>query len=92
MDMYEKDIHKKIESANEKAVQDIIMSEPVWVDIMPAGEAIRGMEDHMVLHSGPPIDFDNMCELHKRGMVNAALFEGWAGTEEEAIEMIKAEK
>jgi len=90
MDMYEKDIHKKIESANEKAVQDIIMSEPVWVDIMPAGEAIRGMEDHMVLHSGPPIDFDNMCELHKRGMVNAALFEGWAGTEEEAIEMIKA--
>jgi len=44
----------------------------------------------MILHSGPPIDYENMVMLHQRGMVSAMLFEGWAKTEEEAVARLKA--
>ena len=61
----------------------MIDADPVWVDIQPAGESVEGMKDHMILHSGPPISFDQMCPLHRRGMISGVLFEGWAKTEEE---------
>jgi hypothetical protein len=84
------DIRQKINDANEKAVNCIIDSDPVWVDILPAGEVIDGLEDYMILHSGPPIEYKDMCMLHKRGMVSGVLFEGWAKTEKEAIELIES--
>lgn len=83
-------IREKVNAANEKAVKCIIDSDPVWVDILPASEVIDGLEDHMILHSGPPIEYKDMCMLHKRGMVSAMLFEGWAKNEKEAVELIEA--
>ena len=44
----------------------------------------------MILHSGPPVDYDDMVMLHKRGMVSAMLFEGWAKDEKEAVEIIRS--
>lgn len=84
------DIREKIERANEQAVRCVIDADPVWVDIQPAGESVEGMKDHMILHSGPPISFDQMCPLHRRGMISGVLFEGWAKTEEEAVGMLEA--
>ncbi len=83
-------IQEKIKEANERAVHCIIDSDPVWVDVLPAGECIDGLEDHMILHSGPPIDYDDMVMLHKRGMVSAMLFEGWAKDEKESVEIIRS--
>lgn len=83
-------IKEKIATANKEAVSNIVNSEPFWVDIKPAIEVIEGMEDHMILHSGPPITYENMVDLHKRGMQNAALTEGWASTREEAIAMLES--
>ena len=86
------ELKEKIELANEKAVNRIIDSDPVWVDILPAGESVDGLEDHMILHSGPPVAYEDMCMLHRRGMVSGVLFEGWAKTEEEARAMLDAGK
>ncbi|MDD5602751.1 MAG: DUF1116 domain-containing protein [Eubacteriales bacterium] len=83
-------IRERIAAANERAADCIVESDPAWVDIMPAGEIVEGLEDHMILHSGPPIGYEDMCGLHKRGMISGALFEGWAASEEEADKMIKA--
>ena len=77
------DIRERIAQANQQAVACIIDSDPYWVDIRPAGECVEGLEDHMILHSGPPVDYDDMVMLHKRGMVSAMLFEGWAKDEKE---------
>ncbi|HML49263.1 MAG TPA: DUF1116 domain-containing protein, partial [Clostridia bacterium] len=44
----------------------------------------------MILHSGPPIDYEDMVMLHRRGMVSAMLFEGWAKDEREADARLKA--
>lgn len=48
------DIRERIAQANQQAVACIIDSDPYWVDIRPAGECVEGLEDHMILHSGPP--------------------------------------
>lgn len=84
------DIRERINQANEEAVKCLVDCDPVWIDIQPAGECVEGLEDHMILHSGPPIDYENMVMLHQRGMVSAMLFEGWAKTEEEAVARLKA--
>ncbi len=82
------DLNEKIVKANNDAADMLINADPVWVDILPAGEVVEGLGDYTVTHSGPPIDFENMTDLHKRGMVSACLFEGWAKTEEEALKLI----
>jgi len=84
------DIKERIAQANQEAVRHIIDSDPVWTGIMPAGEAVNGLEDRMITHCGPPIAYKDMVELHKRGMRNACLFEGWAKDTEEADAMLKA--
>lgn len=84
------DIKQKIAEANKTAVACLTDNDPWWVDVRPAGEAIDGLEDHMILHSGPPIDLDDMVMLHRRGMVSAMLFEGWAKDEKEAMEILRS--
>ncbi len=86
------ELNEKIVAANNAAADMLINADPVWVDILPAGEVVKGLEDYTVTHSGPPIDYEDMTELHKRGMVSACLFEGWAKTEEEAVKLIKSGK
>ena len=84
------DLKQKIEQANEQAVHCVIDADPVWVDILPAGECVEGLHDHMILHSGPPVEFKDMCALHRRGMVSGVLFEGWAKTEKDAIALLES--
>ncbi|MBP3478388.1 MAG: DUF1116 domain-containing protein, partial [Oscillospiraceae bacterium] len=83
---------EKIDAANEAAADMVIQADPAWVDVRPAGEVIEGLDDYTVTHSGPPISFEDMVMLHQRGMVSACLFEGWAKTEEEALELIHSGK
>ena len=87
MDM---DMKQMIAKANQQAGQCLTDNDPYWVDIRPAGECVEGLEDHMILHSGPPVDYEDMVMLHQRGMVSAMLFEGWARDEREAVEIIRS--
>ena len=72
---------------NAEAKKIIDASDPHWIDVLPAGEFLK-LPDKTVLHSGPPIEFERMCVLHRRGMVSACLFEGWAKTADEAEAML----
>ncbi|MBO4411290.1 MAG: DUF1116 domain-containing protein [Lachnospiraceae bacterium] len=83
---------RKMGAANEAAADVLINADPVWEDIRPAGEVLTGMDDYTVTHSGPPIAYEDMVALHRRGMVSACLFEGWAKTEEEAVKLIESGK
>ncbi len=78
----------KFEDANKRAVKYITDCDPYWIDICSAKECIDGLDDYTVLHSGPPIEYERMCGLHKRGMINAVLFEGWAKNPEDAERLI----
>ena len=51
----------RVAAANAQAVERILGAQPTLVDIRPAGEAIPGLGGRTVLHSGPPIEFAEMC-------------------------------
>ena len=63
--------------------------DPYWIDVRQAGEFL-GLADKTILHAGPPIEYARMCLGHKRGMVSACLFEGWAKTEAEAVKLLES--
>ncbi len=77
----------KIEEANEKAVKRIIEAKPVAIGIKKAKDVIPGMKEHMLLHAGPPITWERMCDPQRGAVMGAAVFEGWADTPEEAAKM-----
>jgi hypothetical protein len=78
------DIKQKIEAANQEAFERMIQGEPVLVDIAPAGEVIPGMEDHLITHAGPPIEWDLMCGAQQGAVIGQVIYEGWAKTIDEA--------
>ena len=82
------DIKQKIEKANEEAVQRLISGYPVLVDIAPAGEVIPGLQGKMIMHSGPPIEWEKMCGAQKGAIIGALIFEGWAKTPDGAEKML----
>ena len=67
----------QVEEANAKTIARMMDSRPLWIDVQPAIKAIPGMEDNFLLHSGPPIDFGDMCDPQQRAVEAAAIFEGW---------------
>lgn len=84
--------YERVELANNEAVKRIIHSEPYWVDVLPAEDVLENFDGNTILHSGPPIEYERMCFLHKRGMINAVLFEGWANDEKTADELLLSGK
>lgn len=77
--------HPLVDQANEQAFQQYLAARPVLVDVMSASHAIGAMAHRkLILHSGPPIDWADMCGPVKGAIVGAILFEGWATTHEAA--------
>jgi hypothetical protein len=80
-------IAQVIDAANAEALRRILAGDPVLVDVMPAGEVLKGFGGRTVLHSGPPISWGRMCEPTRGAALAAAIFEGWADTLDEARDM-----
>jgi len=73
-----------IREANSEAVKRMLEAEPVLVDVVMASEAIPDLEEGMILHAGPPIDWDRMCGPMRGAVAGIAVFEGWAENLSEA--------
>src|SRR5512139_4144823 len=78
------DIKQKIEKANDEAARRLTKGEPVLVDIAPAREVIPGIQDRMITHSGPPIEWGRMCGAQQGAIIGMVIYEGWADTPEKA--------
>jgi hypothetical protein len=81
-----------IAAANARAVERILAAQPALIDVRPAGEAIDGFGGRMLLHSGPPIEWADMCGPVQGAAIGACLFEGWAATPTEARALLDADK
>lgn len=73
-----------VETANGEALGRMFAADPVLVDVRPAGEVIAGLGAHMVLHAGPPIEWERMCGPMRGAVAGIIVFEGWAATLAEA--------
>ena len=80
----------QIASANQEALKRMLAATPVLVDVQPAGSVIAGLADpqaRIILHAGPPIDWQRMCGPMQGAVAGAIVFEGWAPDLESATRL-----
>lgn len=75
---------KRIDEANQVAVQRIKEAHPFLVGMGTALEVIPGMHENLILHAGPPVDWEDMCGPMQGAVIGALLFEKRAKDEDEA--------
>lgn len=81
--------YQTIDEANKAVVQKMIGSAPFLTDVVPAHTVIPELTEHVLLHAGPPIKYENMTDPMQGSCVGAILFEGWADDEQGARELLE---
>ena len=76
-----------IEEANLDAVNRIMGSKAVLVGMGIAKDVIPGMHDRMILHAGPPVEWERMCGPTRGAVMGSLIYEGFAQDEKEAEEL-----
>jgi hypothetical protein len=74
----------RIEAANRVAYERYLTAQPHLVDFVLARDAIPALAERRILHSGPPIDWADMCGPQRGAICGAILYEGWTDTLEGA--------
>ncbi len=85
-------IKEQIELANQRAVQRMMESDPVWEGVGIARKTIPNMKDFMLLHAGPPIEWPRMSGPMKGAVIGTIMYEGWAKDESEAYKLVESGK
>ncbi|HEY88555.1 MAG TPA: DUF1116 domain-containing protein [Thermoflexia bacterium] len=79
-----------VDAANAEALERIRTGRPLLVGMGIAREVIPGMGARMILHAGPPVEWERMCGPTRGAIMGAAVYEGWAESYAEAAEMAAA--
>jgi hypothetical protein len=79
-----------IDKANQEAVERMMAARPMLNEVSSAGEAIPGMKENMIIHAGPPIEWERMSGPLKGAVMGALIFEGLAKDEDSARGMAEA--
>ncbi len=84
-------MYKTINEANAAVIERLKAARPFWVDVKPAGEVIPVLrEGKTLLHAGPEIAWANMTGPMQGAVLGAAMFEGWAKNDAEAIKLAES--
>ena len=79
----------RIEAANATAIGRLLDARPLLVDVRPAAEVLPELgEQRLLLHAGPPVEWDAMCGPMRAAVAGAAVLEGWADTPEAAQQLV----
>jgi hypothetical protein len=78
----------RVDAANARALGKLQESRPMIVGAGAAGELVPGLEGRMVLHAGPPVEWELMCAPQRNAVCGAVVLEGWATTLEEAARLV----
>jgi hypothetical protein len=73
-----------VDEANDEACRRIKNGKPVLAGMGIAQDVIPGMHDRMILHAGPPIEWERMCGPQRGAVMGALIYEGLATDEAEA--------
>ena len=76
-----------IERANTASVNRMMEARPILKGVATARDVIPGMKDNLILHAGPPIEWERMSGPLRGAMIGAMLFEGLATDETQAVSM-----
>ncbi len=79
-----------IDEMNQRVCARFRDSQPFLVDVVPAKSVIPEINGKVLLHAGPPLAYQDMTNPMQGSCIGAALFEGWAETEEQAVALLEA--
>ncbi len=80
-----------IRSANQTALERLVQAQPALVDCLPAEQAM-GLRGRIVLHAGPPLEWERACPTVQAAILCAIRYEGWATDDAKALDLVhKAE-
>lgn len=78
-----------IDKANQTAVERMMDARPILKGVAPAKDVIPGMKPNLLLHAGPPIEWERMSGPLRGAVIGALIFEGLAKNEKDATAMVK---
>src|SRR5215208_1780531 len=84
------DEEMNIEEANRTAVERMTSARPMLTGIARARDVIPGMRDGLLLHAGPPIEWERMSGPLRGAVTGALIFEGLAHDEAGALALVAA--
>jgi len=84
------EVKEKIKKANETAITQMNAVNPVLIDIQLAIDVIPGMTNKTILHAGPPITWDRMCNPMKGAIAGILVYEGLVNSYEEGYKLAKS--
>jgi hypothetical protein len=73
------------DEANALALERLVRSDPVLVDVRPAGEVVPGLAPNTVLTSGPPHPFTAYDDGQRDAIVYGAMYEGLASDYDDGV-------
>jgi hypothetical protein len=79
-----------IETANQTAVERMMSARPMLTGLAPARSVIPDMKDNLILHAGPPIEWERMSGPLRGAVIGALLYEGLTKDEKGAVAMVEA--
>ncbi|CAN5503220.1 DUF1116 domain-containing protein [soil metagenome] len=75
---------ERISEANDTALARLQAARPRITGIGSAGKLIEGMDEHTLLHAGPPIEWPDMSGPLRGAIIGAALYEELADSPDDA--------
>ena len=66
---------EEIKKANDEVIEKMKSSQPFLMDVVPAKSVIDILNNKVLLHAGPPIEFENMTGPMQGSCIGAVLFE-----------------
>jgi len=79
-----------MDAANQEVVSRIKRGQAVLVGMGIARDVIPGMHDRMILHAGPPIEWERMCGPTRGAVMGALIYEGFVQAEDEARQLAES--
>lgn len=79
-----------IDQANAEVVRRLDQGVPVLVGIGRSGADVPGVGERTIIHCGPRIGWDEVCDPLRRSVRAAVMAEGWAATPDEAEQVMRS--
>ncbi len=78
-----------IDEANQTALERMVSARPILKGVATARQVIPGMHDRLLLHAGPPIEWERMSGPLRGAVIGALLLEGLAQDEAAARALVE---
>ena len=79
---------QRVARANQEAVDRMEAAVPCAVGVARARDVLPVLDGRALLHAGPPIEFERVCDPQRRALMAACIFEAWAEGPGDAEELL----